>query len=108
MTANAARTAPGKWRTRLLTATLITLAGFPILIFATDATHRGPLVSARAAAMKRAGVQEIPDSVRRERQARQRRRIRPTFEGAVLAMAFQLFWIVAIAVVGRTFFRLRL
>jgi hypothetical protein len=100
--------APGRWRSRLLAAILIVLTCFPILIFATDATQRGPLVTARNAAFRRARVRQLPDTERRARQALQRRRIRPTFATAAMGIGVQLFWIVVIAVVGRKWFRLRL
>ena len=108
MTVTTASTAPGRWRTRLLAAILVTLTCFPILIFATNATQRGPLMTARKAALARARVQEIPDSVRRARQTMQRRQIRPTFKTAMMGLSVQLFWIAMIAVVGRRWFKLRL
>ena len=95
-------------KSRLLAAILVTLTCLPILIFTTNATQRGPLVTARDAAFKRAGVQQVPDSVRRVRHALQRRGIRPTFETAAVGIAVQLLWVVVIAAVGRRWFRLRL
>ncbi|MGB7211428.1 MAG: hypothetical protein WBC97_02270 [Gemmatimonadales bacterium] len=100
--------APSRSRSRLLAGILAVLACLPILVFATNATQRGPLVTARDAVMKRAGVRQVPDSARRVRQASERRRIRPAFDSAALGMAVQLFWIVVIGVVGRKWFGLRL
>jgi hypothetical protein len=108
MTVVARYPAQSRWRSRLLAAILVTMTCLPILIFATNATQRGPLVTARNAAFQRARVQPLPDSVRRARQASRRRQIRPTFASAVKGMGVQLFGIVVIAVVGRTWFRLRL
>jgi hypothetical protein len=98
----------GRWKTRLLAATVVFLTVVPILIFATDATQRGPLVSARNAAIRRAGVIQVPDSARRARQRTQRDRIRPTLMTAVFGMMRQLFWVAVIGIVGRKYFKLRL
>jgi hypothetical protein len=97
-----------RWKTRLLAAIVVFLAVFPIVIFATDATERGPVATARNAAMKRAGVRQVPDSARRARGRAQRKRIHPTLMTAALGMAVQLFWVAMIGVVGRKFFSLRL
>ncbi len=97
-----------RWKTRLLAATVVFLALFPIFIFAADATERGPLVTMRNAAMQRAGARQMPDSLRRARQRAQRQRIRPTLTTAALGMVLQLFWVVMIGLVGRKYFGLRL
>ena len=97
-----------RWKSRLLAATVVLLTVLPILIFASDATQRGPLVTARNAAMKRAGVTQVPDSLRRARRRLQRERIRPTPMTTVFGMTAQLFWVAVIGIVGRKFFKLRL
>ena len=97
-----------RWKTRLLAATVVFLALLPIVIFATDATQRGPLVAARNAAVQRAGTTQVPDSVRRARRRAQRRRIHPTLTTVIPGMAVQLFWVALFGIVGRTYFRLRL
>jgi hypothetical protein len=97
-----------RWKPRLLAATVVFLTVLPILIFATNATQRGPLVTARNAAIKRAGAIQVPDSLRRERRRLQRQRIRPTPMTAAFGVTVQLFWVAAIGIVGRKFFQLRL
>ena len=97
-----------RWKMRLLAATVVLLAGLPLLIFATDATQRGPIVTARNAARQRAGLAEVPDSARRARRRAQRERVRPTLMSAAVGLIVQLFWVAVIAVVGRKFFGLRL
>ena len=96
------------WRPKVLAGILSFLAVAPILIFATNLTQRRPLTAARNAALARAGVQQVPDSVRARRQALQRQRLRPTFTSAVLGIALQLLWVVVIGIVGRRVFQLRL
>lgn len=98
----------GRWKTRLLGAIVVFLAVLPIVMFATDATQRGPLVAARTAAMRRVGATQLPDSVRRARQRTQRQRIHPTLMTATLGMTVQLVWVAVFGIVGRKYFRLRL
>ena len=97
-----------RWKTRLLSATIVFFAVFPLLIFATHATERGPLVTARNAAFKRAGVVPPPDSVREARGRAQRARRQQTLGTATLGLTVQLFWLVIVGVVGRKWFGLRL
>jgi hypothetical protein len=97
-----------RWKPRVLAGIIVFLTLTPILIFSTDATQRGPFVTARNAAMQRAGVTQTPDSVREARARLQRQQICPALKTAALGMMVQLIWAALVGLVGRKLFALRL
>ena len=104
---------PARWApamTRVLGIALVIVTLLPILIFATDFTNSRTLQTARAHALKRAGVTERAesDSVRRERIRVRRARIHPSAMSFLAAMGFQLVMLTAMAIVGHRLFVLRL
>jgi hypothetical protein len=100
--------------TRLLAIALVVVSVLPVLIFATDFTNSSFLRSARQRTRPRAqqaGALRQPaeaDSVRREQVRVRRARIHPTALSITTSMTFQMVMLIAIAVVGRRLFALRL
>ncbi|MGH7654134.1 MAG: hypothetical protein ACREN6_05665 [Gemmatimonadaceae bacterium] len=103
-----------KLLSRFLVFALVTCTVLPLVIFATDATNsrlvRAARASAlkRAAALKRADVKQLDDSVRSERARASRARRHPGVGRVTESLAIELFWIVVIAAAGRRLFTLRL
>ncbi len=96
----------------LLALILVVLAVLPIVIFATDATNRGPLLRAghagRAVAERRARVAPEDAAARLERRRESRAARHPTLVSVLFGTAVQIFWITAAGVIGRRLFKLRL
>lgn len=110
MTSTARLPARTSVMTKLLAVGLMILTVLPLLIFATDLPNRGFMRNARQRVQQQAGAprREVDREVRRQRISEERAKVRVNPGRFSYAIVFQLVMLVALAVVGRRLFSLRL